>query len=109
MKIVLVSIYIDPEFYPPTKNAIIELAKVSQKVIVLTRNLYLQEKNDYLNAAKYLDIAADLRLKDITRNLPLLNETEKLAYVNKNYFFFNNFFYRIFFISCIICMTPVNS
>ena len=47
MRTVLVSIYIDPEFYPPTKNAIFELAKTYEKVFVLTRNLYAQEKNDY--------------------------------------------------------------
>ncbi len=36
--VILVSIYHHPEFYPPTLNAIINLATIAEKVIVLTRN-----------------------------------------------------------------------
>jgi hypothetical protein len=47
MKRVLISIYVDPEFYPPTKNAILELANQVDEVYVLTRNLFFAEPNAY--------------------------------------------------------------
>lgn len=36
--IIVASIYHHPEFYPPTLNAILNLATIAEKVIVLTRN-----------------------------------------------------------------------
>jgi hypothetical protein len=38
MKRVVVSIYIDPDFYPPTINAIIALSEAFDEVVVVTRN-----------------------------------------------------------------------
>ncbi len=42
--VILVSIYHHPEFYPPTLNAILNLATIADRVIVLTRN---QMKDDF--------------------------------------------------------------
>lgn len=38
MKRIVVSIYIDPDFYPPTINAIINLAGICDELVVITRN-----------------------------------------------------------------------
>jgi glycosyltransferase involved in cell wall biosynthesis len=38
VKKIIVSIYVHPEFYPPTLNAIINLAEQYEKVVVITRN-----------------------------------------------------------------------
>lgn len=38
MKRVVVAIYIDPDFYPPTINAILNMAEVFEEVIVISRN-----------------------------------------------------------------------
>jgi hypothetical protein len=35
---IVVGIYIDPDFYPPTINAIINLSEISEEVVVVTRN-----------------------------------------------------------------------
>ena len=39
MKKVLVTIYVHPEYYPPTLNAINELSLIFDEVVVVTRNL----------------------------------------------------------------------
>jgi len=44
-KKILVAIYIHPEYYPPTLNAITEFAKYADSVIVVTRNLVDPEWN----------------------------------------------------------------
>ena len=44
MKRIVVSIYIDPDFYPPTINAILNLAGICNELVVITRN---NSKDDY--------------------------------------------------------------
>ncbi len=38
MRRIVVAIYIDPDFFPPTINAVLNLAEVSEEVIVISRN-----------------------------------------------------------------------
>jgi hypothetical protein len=38
LKRVVVAIYIDPDFYPPTINAILNLASAFEEVVVVSRN-----------------------------------------------------------------------
>jgi glycosyltransferase involved in cell wall biosynthesis len=58
MRRVLVSIYLDPEFYPPTKNAIFELASQVDKVYVLTRNMFITETNTYPQNVRFVRIGS---------------------------------------------------
>jgi len=44
MKKILVTIYLHPEYYPPTLNAIHEFSLIADEVIVVTRNMILNEK-----------------------------------------------------------------
>lgn len=47
MQKALVSIYSDPEFYPPTRNAIFLLAEKYDQVIVLTRNNFINDSGTF--------------------------------------------------------------
>ena len=73
MKRVLVSIYIDPEFYPPTKNAILELASQVDEVFVLTRNLFRAEDNAYPKNVRFVRIGS----------YNTVQESEKINYFRK--------------------------
>ncbi len=73
MKRVLVSIYIDPEFYPPTKNAILELANQVDEVYVLTRNLFRAEASAYPKNVRFTRIGS----------YTTVQESEKLNYFRK--------------------------
>jgi glycosyltransferase involved in cell wall biosynthesis len=82
MKRVLVSIYIDPEFYPPTKNAIFELAKDVEEVIVLTRNLFKPLSDDYPGNVRFVKIGSYRSVQ----------ESEKISYFSKVWTFFSFWF-----------------
>ena len=43
IKRVVIAIYIDPDFYPPTINAILNLAERCEEVIVISRNNTLKD------------------------------------------------------------------
>ena len=73
MNRVLVSIYIDPEFYPPTKNAILELASQVDEVFVLTRNLFSAEANAYPKNVRFVRIGS----------YNTVQESEKINYFRK--------------------------
>lgn len=77
MKRVLVSIYIDPEFYPPTKNAILELANQVDEVHVLTRNLFIAEASAYPKNVRFTRIGSYTSVQ----------ESEKLNYFRKLWVF----------------------
>jgi glycosyltransferase involved in cell wall biosynthesis len=77
MKRVLVSIYIDPEFYPPTKNAILELANQVDEVYVLTRNLFIAESNAYPKNVRFARIGSYMTVQ----------ESEKINYPRKLWLF----------------------
>lgn len=64
MNRVLVSIYIDPEYYPPTKNAILSLAQSTEKVVVLTRNLFSPNLNDYPSNVTFHRIGKLMTVQD---------------------------------------------
>lgn len=55
MKRVVVAIYIDPDFYPPTINAILNMAEVFEEVIVISRN----------NSVKDFPYPANVHLKKV--------------------------------------------
>jgi glycosyltransferase involved in cell wall biosynthesis len=73
MKRILISTYIDPEFYPPTKNAIFELAKNSLEVIVLTRNLFNAEVGEY---------PSNVTFRKVGRYMTVL-ESERINFISK--------------------------
>ncbi|MFM7683606.1 MAG: glycosyltransferase [Bacteroidota bacterium] len=73
MKRVLVSIYIDPEFYPPTKNAILELASQVEEVFVLTRNQFSAAANAYPKNVRFVRIGSYMTVQ----------ESEKINYFRK--------------------------
>ena len=77
MKRVLVSIYIDPECYPPTKNAILELANQVDEVHVLTRNLFKAEASAYPKNVRFTRIGSYTSVQ----------ESEKLIYFRKLWVF----------------------
>jgi len=77
MKRVLVSIYIDPEFYPPTKNAIFELASNTEKVIVLTRNLFESNLGEYPENVRFVKVGRFMTVQ----------ESEKTSFVSKIWVF----------------------
>lgn len=81
MKRVLVSIYIDPEFYPPTKNAILELANQVDEVYVLTRNLFRAEASAYPKNVRFTRIGS----------YTTVQESEKLNYFRKLWVFVSYF------------------
>ncbi|MFM7681294.1 MAG: glycosyltransferase, partial [Bacteroidota bacterium] len=73
MKSVLVSIYIDPEFYPPTKNAILELASQVDEVFVLTRNQFSAAAKAYPKNVRFVRIGSYMTVQ----------ESEKINYFRK--------------------------
>jgi glycosyltransferase involved in cell wall biosynthesis len=75
MKRILVSIYIDPEFYPPTKNAILELAKEVEEVYVLTRNQFIAESNSYPKNVRFSRIGSYMTVQDSEK----INQMRKLC------------------------------
>lgn len=77
MKRVLVSIYIDPEFYPPTKNAIFELANSTEEVIVLTRNLFKFDLIEYPENVRFVKVG----------RLMTVQESEKTSFFSKIWVF----------------------
>jgi glycosyltransferase involved in cell wall biosynthesis len=79
MKRVLVSIYIDPEFYPPTKNAILELASQVDEVLVLTRNQFISEVNIYPKNVRFIKIGSYMTVQ----------ESEKINFFRKIHGFFS--------------------
>lgn len=102
MKRVLVSIYIDPEFYPPTKNAILELANQVDEVYVLTRNLFIAESNAY---------PKNVRLNRIGSYMTV-QESEKLNYLRKLWVFVSywlqyNYFLATKKIDTVICYDAI--
>lgn len=64
MRRALVSIYIDPEFYPPTKNAILCLSTSFEEVVVLTRNLFYSSALDYPANVKFCKIGKLMSVQD---------------------------------------------
>lgn len=77
MKRFLVSIYIDPEFYPPTKNAILELSNQVDEVYVLTRNLFIADSTAYPKNVRFTRIGS----------YTTVQESEKLNYLRKFWVF----------------------
>lgn len=69
---IVAAIYIDPDFYPPTINGILNMAGSSDEVQVITRN---HSKADF-------PYPANVRLKKLGRLMPV-RETEKLGFVRK--------------------------
>ena len=83
MRRVLVSIYIDPEFYPPTKNAIFELAKSSDEVIVLTRNLFNSKEDEYPKNVRIIRVGKFMSVQ----------ESESISFFSKIWTFLKYWFH----------------
>lgn len=75
---VVVAIYIDPDFYPPTINAILNLAELYKEVIVISRN----------NAICDYVYPSNVRLKKIGKYCPV-REMEKQNVLEKGFYFLN--------------------
>ena len=102
MKRVLISIYVDPEFYPPTKNAILELANQVDEVYVLTRNLFFAEPNAYPKNVGFARIGSYMTVQ----------ESEKINYPRKlwlfvSYWFQYNFLLITKKIDTVICYDAI--
>lgn len=72
MKRVVVSIYIDPDYYPPTINAINNLAAYFEEVIVITRN----------NSRDDFPFPPNVRLIKLGK-FATVRETEKFSFIKK--------------------------
>jgi len=72
IKRIVVCIYIDPDFYPPTINAIINLSKICEELIVVTRN---HAKQDF-------PYPGNVKLLKLGKQISVL-ETEKVSIVKK--------------------------
>jgi glycosyltransferase involved in cell wall biosynthesis len=73
---IIVSIYVHPEFYPPTLNAIINLAEQYEKVVVITRN----------NIESNFPFPKNVKIKNLGR-LTSVIESEKQNLLFKVLFF----------------------
>jgi hypothetical protein len=78
---VIVAIYTDADFYPPTINAILNLSEVFKEVVVICRN----------NAAKDFPYPTNVRLKKIGPNCTV-REMEKQSIIRKSFYFVQFFF-----------------
>lgn len=72
----VVSIYTDPDFYPPTINAILNLSEAFEEVVVISRN----------NAAKDFSYPENVRLIKIGENCTV-REMEKQSFGKKIFYF----------------------
>jgi hypothetical protein len=73
----VVAIYVDPDFYPPTINAILNLSECFDEVIVVSRN----------NAAKDFPYPANVSLKKVGSNCTV-RQMEKQSLWKKGFYFF---------------------
>ena len=73
----VVAIYVDPDFYPPTINAILNLSECFDEVIVVSRN----------NAAKDFPYPANVNLKKVGSNCTV-RQMEKQSLWKKGFYFF---------------------
>ncbi len=73
---IIVSIYVHPEFYPPTLNAIINLASIYDEVVVLTRN----------NIETNFPFPVNVKIKALGKRISVI-ESEQSSYFRKILFF----------------------
>ncbi|HMO61648.1 MAG TPA: glycosyltransferase [Ferruginibacter sp.] len=76
MKRIVVSIYIDPDFYPPTINAVLNLAAACDELVLVTRN---NSKDDF-------PFPANVKLVKTGRYIPV-RDSEKSSFVYKIFSF----------------------
>lgn len=76
MSRIIISIYVHPEFYPPTLNAIINLSERFNEVIVITRN----------NIQSDFPFPSNVKIKSLGKRVDVI-ESERLNLVSKVLFF----------------------
>jgi glycosyltransferase involved in cell wall biosynthesis len=76
VKRAVVAIYIDPDFFPPTINAILNLAEQAEEVIVVSRN---NSKSDY-------PYPSNVHLKKIGRRISVRDSEKQPAWTKLFYF-----------------------
>jgi len=79
---IVAGIYIDPDFYPPTINAIINLSEISEEVVVVTRN----------HTAIDFPYPSNVRLVKLGKLMTVL-ETEQMSIFSKFLSFIKFSFY----------------
>ncbi|WP_235906536.1 glycosyltransferase [Ginsengibacter hankyongi] len=77
MKRVVVAIYIDPDFFPPTINAILNLAEHSEEVVVISRN----------NSLGNYPYPSNVRLKKTGKQVSVRDSEKQPAWLKLLYFF----------------------
>ncbi len=78
IKRIVACIYIDPDFYPPTINAIINLSEICEELVVVTRN---HAKLDF-------PFPGNVKLVKLGNQMSVL-ETEKASLIKKVFSFLN--------------------
>jgi glycosyltransferase involved in cell wall biosynthesis len=76
MSRIIVSIYVHPEFYPPTLNAIINLSSIYDEVVVLTRN----------NIETNFPFPVNVKIKSLGKRIGVI-ESEQSSLITKILFF----------------------
>jgi glycosyltransferase involved in cell wall biosynthesis len=75
VKRIVVAIYIDPDFFPPTINAILNLAEVAEEVVVISRN----------NSVADFPYPANVSLKKIGKKVSV-RDSEKQSVFMKTFY-----------------------